>query len=175
MAITVGNQTNVCSNPAKGLVHFEENNLCYNYKTNQWTRIPGYSGISYFSINGETSSIGLVRFSSGSVDLQEQFYSDSQALSATVQIGLTDFNPGGRTFISGVRPLVSGGTVTVFVSWNDNIGDSIASSGSESPNSRSGIVNFRREGRYMSFAVQVSGGFETIIGADLDFEPVGKV
>jgi hypothetical protein len=43
------------------------------------------------------------------------------------------------------------------------------------PNSRTGIADFRDEARYHKIKVKVSGGFTTIMGADVEFTPAGKV
>lgn len=164
----------VVSNQGQGLVFFDGSDLAYNFKTNQWTSVPAYNGLRMFTINDSSSIIGLVRFSSGSVDLQSQS-SSGVAQTATITTGAVDANQGGRTVVTGVRPLANGGTHTVRVGVQDNVGDAVTWSTSTSPNSRTGMANFRAEGRYVRIENTITGGFTTAMGADIEFSPRGKV
>lgn len=167
-------QTNIVSNAARGLIFFEGEELCYNYKTNQWTKIPAYDTYGMFSVYDNTKDIGLVVYSSGSVDLQEQDHTGVEQ-DAVISTGAVDLNPGGRCVVNGVRPLVNGGSPTVQVGTQDFISDSANWSTATSVNSRTGMANFRSEGRYVRASISISGGFNQIIGADIDFAPQGKV
>lgn len=167
-------QTNIVANPSRSLVFFEGEELCYNYKTNQWSRIPAYNGYGMFGVDNNTSDIGLIVYSSGSVDVQEQVISDV-AQDATVSTGAVDPNPGGRTVVTGVRPLVNGGSPTVQVGSQDAVSDTADWTSATSVNSRTQVAPFRKEGRYVRVSVSVSGGFNHIFGADVEFSPRGKV
>ena len=79
-------QTNLVKNEARGLIFFEEDNLCYNYKTNQWTEITGWGSVGMFSVDNASADIGLVIYSSGSVALQTQTTSYPQQ-TATIVTG----------------------------------------------------------------------------------------
>lgn len=118
MALAAVKQTNIVANRARNLIFFETEELCYNYKTGQWTVIPAYDGLGMYTINNKDSDIGLVRYSSGSVDLQEQLTS-YVTQDATITTGERDINEGGRALVTGVRPLISGGDAKVVVSHRD--------------------------------------------------------
>ena len=172
-------QTNVVANKARHLVFFEEDSLCYNYATGQWSYIAAYAGYGMFSVNSKTADIGLVVYSSGSVDLQTQTTSDI-AQTALLTTGAKDFNQGGRTLVNGVRPLGNGGTYAVRVGTQDSIGGTITYSTGTAVNSRSGFANFRNaanvaEGRYIRQEVTITGGFTDFLGADIDYFQSGDV
>lgn len=167
-------QQNIAVNKARHLIFFEGSDVCYNYKTGQWTAVPAYTGLGVFGINEKEGDIGLVRFSSGSVDLQTQATA-GPAQDAKLTTGATDANPEGRSVVQGVRPLVNGGTLSVRVGVQEDIGDAVTWSTATSVNSRSNMANFRSEGRYVRGEVTITGGFTTALGADIDVRPAGKV
>jgi hypothetical protein len=174
MALGVTKQTNIAVNKSRHLVFFEGTELCYNYKTGQWSEIPAYDGLGMFSVNRKVADIGLVIFSSGSVSLQPQLntYVPQTALLTT---GATDPFEGGRGIIDGVRPIANGGTYAVRAGVQDNIDDAVTWSASTSVNTRSNMANMRSEGRYVRVEITISGGFETFNGADVAFIPQGLV
>lgn len=165
-------QTNIVSNASRGLLFFEGEELCYNYKTGQWSRIPAYDTYGMFTTDNNDYDIGLVVYSSGSVDLQEQQLTDV-AQTATMSTGAIDPNLSGRSFFKGVRPLVNGGTVTVQVGTQDSLTETTDWSTATSVNSRSGVAPFRKEGRYGRVSLTVTGGFNQIVGADVDVVAAG--
>ncbi len=167
-------QTNIVSNVSRSLIFFEESGLCYNYKTGQWSRVPAYGSLGMYTVNDNALDIGLVRYSSGSVDLQEQALTDV-AQNATLSTGAVDLNKGGRVVVNGVRPLANGGTYTVQVGSQDSVTESADWSSAMSVNSRTGMAPFRKEGRYARVSVAITGGFNQILGVDVDFNPQGKV
>ena len=167
-------QTNIAANPARGLIFFEGQELCYNYKTQQWTRVPAYDTYGMFSVNSNNYDIGLVVFSSGSVELQEQQLTDV-AQDATLSTGAVDLSSGERSMVTGVRPRWNGdGTITVQVGSQDTISESTDWTTATSVNSRSNIAAFRKEGLYLRGSVTVTGGFNQLVGLDVDFTPSGK-
>lgn len=174
MALATVKQQNIAVNRARNLIFFEGTELCYNYKTGQWTDCPAYLDIAFYSINSKNHDIGTVIFSSGSVALQPQSVS-YPAPAAVITTGASDLNPGGRSFVSGVRPRVNGGTYAVRVGVQDNIDDTVTWSTSTSVNTRSGMANFRSEGRYVRSELTITGGFDTAIGIDFDFTEQGRV
>lgn len=167
-------QTNIVANPSRGIIVFEGEELCYNYKSNQWTRIPAYDTYGMYSVDNNDYDIGLVVYSAGSVDLQEQ--TETHVVqTASIDTGAIDLNPEGRCIVTSVRPLLSGGTPTVQVGVQDNVSDTANWSAATSINSRTGAANFRSEGRYVRVSVTVSDDFNYIIGADVEFSPAGRV
>ena len=172
-----GKQTNICVNEARKLLFFEGQELAYNYRTGQWTAVPAYDGLGMYSLRGatgENATIGLVQFSGLNLDLSAPTTSDVPQ-EAVLTTGSTDPNPGGRSVVKGVRPLVNGGTYSVRVGSQDYLGDDIFWSPYESINSRTRMANFREEGRYLRTEITISGGFTAAQGADLEIEPQGRV
>lgn len=167
-------QTNIVANPDRGLVFFEGEELCYNYQTGQWSSVSAYDGYGMYSISDHDSDIGLVVYSAGSVDLQTQLKSHV-AQTACIATGANELNPGGRAFVSAIKPLVNGGTLSVQAGYKSAVTDSITWTDAASVNSRTGAANFRAEGRYLAARVEVSGGFNTILGAEVEFTPSGTV
>ena len=174
MALGVTKQANIAVNKARHLIFFEGTELCYNYKTQQWSEIPAYDGLGMFSTNSRSHDIGLVIFSSGSVDLQEQSISYA-AQDAKLTTAAKDLNTGGRCVVQGVRPRGNGGTFAVRVGTQDDIEAAVTWSASASVNARSNMANFRSEGRYVRAEITITGGFTAFFGADIDFEPQGLV
>lgn len=176
MAVTLEatKQQNIAVNRARHLIFFEGSEVCYNYKTGQWTSVPAYADTGVFSVNNKSVSVGLVRFSSGSVDLQEQSI-NMVPQTCTLTTGAIDINQGGRAIVNGVRPITNGGTRKVRIGVQDQVGDTVSWSSSQSINSRTNMANFRSEGRYIRMEVTLSDGFTTAMAADVDFAPQGRV
>lgn len=186
MALQATTEVLVTSNKSRNLVFFpgglsaaDDSVICFNYKTGQWTSCSDYDGIGTFSVNKKTRDIGLVRFSSGSVDLQEQFTTYPES-TGTIESASRDVFPGARAVIDGVRPIVGSGTVAVRVGTQDLISDSVTYSTGTSVNSRSGMSNFRdasnpAEGRYLRVEFSLSGTWDQVLGADVDLSDAGRV
>lgn len=176
MAVTLSatKQQNIAVNKARHLIFFEGSDVCYNYKTQQWTAVPAYTGLGMYTINSKAGDIGLVVFNAGSVDMQFQSV-NSAAQDAKITTGAVDINQGGRVVVNGFRPLVNGGTYSVRIGVQDDVGDSVTWSSATAVNSRTNMANFRSEGRYVRGELTITGGFTTAIGADIEFTPQGKV
>lgn len=116
-------QNNVAANPNIDCVFFEEHNLCFNYKTQQWSRQSAYEGDVYYPINKTNGSIGRIVYSGTAVELQVGDSGDKQT--GIVQTGDADLNEGGRGVVTGVRPIVNGGTAYVRVGFRDLISPTV--------------------------------------------------
>jgi hypothetical protein len=95
------------------------------------------------------------------------------SLDATFEIGEQDQNPFGRVFIRGARPLVTGSptSVTVALATRDSQDNASRSFGSAvSRTTRTGVCDFRVQGKFVSARVQVVGGFDRAIGLGFDAE-----
>jgi hypothetical protein len=167
-------QTNAVSNKSRGVVLFEGQELCYNYKTDQWTTIPAYDGLGMYSVYDPDALIGLIRFSGTAVDVQKQ-NNTGVAQTAVLETAETDPNTGGRTVLNGIRPLVNGGTVTVRSGVRNDLNTTVSYSTVTSLNSRTGFANMRSEGKYHRAEITIADGFTSALGADVDFTPAGKV
>jgi len=174
MALGQVKQQNIGVNKARHLIFFEGSETCYNYKTQQWTQIPAYQALGFYSVSSKAGSIGLVRLSSGSVDLQFQL-NTFVAQTALLTTGAPNINQGGRAVVNGVRPIVNGGTYSLRVGVQDDIDDAVSFSAATVINTRSNTANFRSEGRYHRAELTITGGFTTANGVDVDFTAAGLV
>ena len=112
-------QENLAVNTNKSQVYWEdsESPLCYNYKTDQWSRLPAYVGIGMYSVLSGVN-IGLARVSGTAVDLQQPTTLDP-ASTAVITTGESTFNDGFRRMITGVRPLLTGADANVSIKYRD--------------------------------------------------------
>lgn len=172
------NQQNVCVNEAISCVFFASRSLCYNYKTDQWSRIPFYAGLNYFNLNSETGIIGRVADLTTLAGLTD---GDGGVDAISIlETSAREPNPGGRGVIESVRPISNGGTHSVFVGIQDFAGDSVSFVTGTSLNSRSRESHFRGnlnvpEGRYVRVRDTITDGFDTAIGAYIEAFPQGEV
>ena len=157
-------------NVALGLIFFS-NYLVYNYKTGQWTRTDANDPV--LSINDKDGVIAYWTAANGATYTYTT--EGGTPKEATIATAATDINKGGRSVINGIRPLANGGTFAVRIGVQDDLSDSVTWVTASSVNSRTGFANARAEGRYLRGEVKISGGFETALGADVDFKPTGKV
>ncbi|MHC4988924.1 MAG: hypothetical protein ACYTFX_10595 [Planctomycetota bacterium] len=167
-------QQNIAANPDRHLIFFEGSELAFNYKTGQWSRVPAYDTYGMYTIFSKDQDIGLVVYSSGSVDLQEQQTSDPEQ-TATLATAAIEPNQGGRCVVTGVRPYANGGTTTVQVGSKDTPSETINWSTTYSLNSRTGMATLRKEGRYVSAQFNITGSLNQIFGADIEFNVSGNV
>lgn len=171
-------QQNVVANKAINCVFFESQNLCYNFKTGQWSRIPAYDGLSLVSID---STAGIVGVAIGTATGGILYDHDGGVVqTATITTGETDLNQGGRAIIDGIKPIINGGTVSSRVGVRDAVSDAVTWCTGTSVNARSGKIHYRNasnppEGHYQRAEFTIAGGFTTAQGADVDFEPTGEV
>lgn len=171
-------QQNVCVNEAIDSVFFESQNLCYNYKTGQWSRIPANDGYSYFNLNSTDGVIGRVVPLTTLAGLSSGTGGTIQT--ATITSSAREPNPGGRGVLEAVRPVSNGGTHAIRVGIQDFAGDTVSWVTGTALNSRSRASNFRGnantpEGRYIRVEDTITGGFESAVGAYIDAFPQGEV
>jgi hypothetical protein len=92
---------------------------------------------------------------------------------ATFETGEQDQNPFGRVFIRGVRPLLTGNptAVTVSLSVRDSQDNASRTFGTDTVRTtRTGVCDFRQQGKFVSARLKVSGGFDRVIGLGFDAE-----
>ena len=172
-----GNNANkkegVAVNISRNLAFFESQNLVYNWLTRQWSRVPALDGRAFYDLDDKADVIGQ------SVLVAESGYSQTSAggtaQAAEIETGDADLTQGETTYVGGVRPLVDGGTWSVRVGSRPNLSTTISWSTATSVTERTGLHDFREEGRYQRIELTNSDGFETLMGADIDAEPAGKV
>jgi hypothetical protein len=158
-------------NPAIKTVFFT-NNVAFNYKTGQWFRVPGITPAC--SIDHESHIIGQFRNGSG-VSTLLLGSSGGANLTATITTNDSDLNLGGTTFVQAVRPLIDGGTWNVRVGSRIDLSTAISWSTSTPVTARTGLHDFRADGRFQRYEFTNTDGFNTAIGADVDHEPSGQI
>lgn len=95
------------------------------------------------------------------------------ALVARLETSEFDAAPFGYVFVRGARPLVTGNpsglTVALSVrTAQDNAGRSFGTATSRT--TRTGICDFRKQGRFISAQVDITGGFDRAMGLQIDME-----
>jgi len=175
-------QKNVVVNAATNTVFFQDQALCYNYKTGQWSRLSSASGKRFFGVNNSARLLGTIENTGLSVMVQDSSTAlSASAVTATVVTGDFELNPGGRALVDGVRPLTDGASLaSVRIGVKSLLSDTINWSTGTSINSRTGMSNFRAgdnvaEGRYHRSEFVFTGGFTTVSGADFEFSAEGGV
>lgn len=167
-----GRQTNIALNRDRDLAFFEGEDICFNYKTGQWTAVPAYDGLQYYGVDRKGTTLGLIRESSGSYQFQEQTTS-GVAQAVVLETGDTDLNPTGRAFVKAVRPIHDGGTASVRIGYRDNLTDAVSYTTATAINSRTRQADFRNDARYHRVELTITGTAETVMGYEVEFEPSG--
>jgi len=174
-------QKNVVVNPSITTVFFEDQALAYNYKTQQWTRLPASSGKRFFAVQDSDRVLGTIEDSSFSLHVQDSQVTGAAGATLTMVTGEFNLNVGGRAIVDAVRPAQGDGFVSLIrVGVKDQESDSVAWSTGSAINSRSGQSNFRAaavpaEGRYHRLEMRYSDGVTTVAGAEFSFVPAGKI
>lgn len=174
-------QKNVVVNPAIDTVFFQSKSLAYNYKTNQWSRLPSADGKRFFQVFESDKVLGTIQDSSFALMVQSSSSSGAAPATATVVTGDFELNPSGRAIVDAARPITDGASVSsVKIGVKDLPSSSVTWATGTALNSRTGMSNFRGgankpEGRYHRAEFIFTGGFTTITGADFEFFPAGKL
>ena len=95
------------------------------------------------------------------------------SLDATFETGEQDQNPFGRIFIRGVRPLLTGSPsgVSVALAVRDTQDNASRTFGAPTTRTaRTGVCDFRQQGRFVSARLSVNGGFDRVMGLGFDAE-----
>ena len=77
-------QKNVVVNPAIDTVFFQSKSLAYNYKTNQWSRLPSAEGKRFFQVFESDKVLGTIQDSSFALMVQDSDSSGAAPATATV-------------------------------------------------------------------------------------------
>jgi hypothetical protein len=172
-------QKNVCANAKLGIVFFHSQNLAYNWKTDQWSRVPALSGAaSIYSLDTDEGIIGQVITSNNSFQITDS--SGKAAATATVETGDFNLNPGGRAVLDGIRPINETIFVpTITVGVRDSLDFNPTTCTGSSIDARSGMSHFRgganvAEGRYHNAKLVYAQGFTSVAGVEIDFKAAGK-
>jgi len=94
------------------------------------------------------------------------------SLVGTIETGDLELAPGGRSFVSGVRPLVDAVDATVQIAAMPRR-NSPVSFGRVSPQDDDGSCPTRVDGRYHRLRVNLPSGWDNAVGVDVEFRPSG--
>jgi hypothetical protein len=103
---------------------------------------------------------------------------NGSSLSAVFETGERDENPFGYLFIRGIRPLVTGSPtgVSVSIATRNTLDNASRTFGTDvTRTSRTGVCDFRTQGRYVSSRLTLAGGFERAMGLGFDVEAGDQV
>lgn len=94
------------------------------------------------------------------------------SLDALLETGESTPNPFGYTFIRGIRPLVTGQptAITVQIGVRDNQDNSRTYTNEGARNSRTGVCEFRQNGKFLTARLNIRGGFDHAMGLGVDSE-----
>jgi hypothetical protein len=98
---------------------------------------------------------------------------NGSSLEATFETGERDETPFGFLFVRGVRPLLTGNPTAVTVALSTRNTQDNASRTFGTPatrTTRTGVCDFRTQGRFISSRLTVAGGFDRVIGLGFDVE-----
>jgi hypothetical protein len=96
-----------------------------------------------------------------------------EAAVARFETGESDVNPFGFAMVRGVRPLVTGDPTAVTVALSSRTSQDMESRAfgtAIARTTRTGVCDFRTEGRYLSARTEITGGFDRAIGLGVDIE-----
>lgn len=96
---------------------------------------------------------------------------------AIIETGEFEGNPGGRTFIDGVKPHIeSSGTapsITVAIGYRDSLDTAPSYSSESTANSATGFANMRIDAKYLRIRETITGNFEKAPGLVFNARPSG--
>lgn len=96
------------------------------------------------------------------------------ALTAVIETPEAQINPGRRSIVKSVTPLVTGGgAVSIEIGTRSKMTDSVSWTGATTVNSE-GEAHLFADGRYHRARVTITGGFEQAFGIDADAVATGK-
>jgi len=117
-------------------------------------------------VPGLSSQSKLLGFSSGNNSILGVFQATAGA--ATLETSEFEINPGGRGFLSGIKPNVESTStapaISVRVGYRDDLGTSSTYTATTTPLTRTGMANFRVDAKYAKAEVQIVGNFDKTKG-----------
>lgn len=197
-AIDFANKCIVWAYPGPSNTDGEPNSLLiYNYEEKRWTHaeddceviVTGTTvAISLDDLDELFSSIDIVTPSldsgqwAGGNDLVLGFDADYKlgafsgtAGTAVIESQEIEPNPGGRTFVAGIKPHVLGSpdTVSVALGTRDNLSDSPSYTSDVEPTTRTGFADFRNDSKYLRARVTIDGSFDSAVGFEGQYTASG--
>jgi hypothetical protein len=95
--------------------------------------------------------------------------------SATIDGPEVELNPGGYSFVQGVKPLVTGTspTFTTALGVRDSLGSSVSYGSATTATARTGFSDFRSTARYHRSRLVITGSFKEAVGVEYQVTPAG--
>lgn len=175
---SIYNQQAVVVNKSLNLVFFQSAAICYNYKTDQWTELSAYSFFNYVGLDDVNGFLGMSHApATGGVLFDHNGGADS---TGSIHTAFLKLNPFGRSYIDGVKPLVSnGGAITTTVTSKNGIDGLTSSATGSAVNSFTGYQHFSSSvsypwGEYSRIQVNVADDFDTMIGVEIEYHAASE-
>ncbi len=94
------------------------------------------------------------------------------SLDALLETGESAPNPFGYTFVRGIRPLVAGQptAITLQIGKRSNQDESRTYTNETSRTARTGVCDFRENGKFLTARLNIRGGFDKAMGLGVDSE-----
>lgn len=155
-------------------------NLCYNYKTDQWSILNVYQDVEVHGLYGVTDKddmIGAVLIgNSNSVDLQTS--NGGTAQSSRIETAVVELNPGRRALLDSIRIHNAASITSVNTGCYDYIGDTPTNVAS-TLNARTNVRHFLRDsngvsGRFHDVDVVLEGDYSGLSSFEIEYFIEGK-
>lgn len=93
---------------------------------------------------------------------------------AIIETGEVEGNENGRTYLSGIKPLVDTSSVTVAVGTRSDQASAVTYTSEVTPTTRTGIADFRSDAKYHRVRLTITGTFTAALGIQPIFRTAGK-
>lgn len=151
--------------------------LAYNYEAQKFSRCSQELTLLLSDPQADpTTNLSFVAFDTSFVG--KRF--TGSAGTAKLTTGEFELNPGARTFVQGIKPLVSwptGVTVNETVALgtrNDQDADNVTFTSESTPNARTRFAGFRSDARYHRARLTLTGSFDEAMGLEIQAVPSGS-
>lgn len=150
--------------------------IVYNVPTARFTRatVAGHYALMDFAQNLGVSN--RIYLHCVDANRQLQFFAGAPS-AATLTTGEVEGNPGGYSYVSGVKPVidVTANAVTIAMGTRNDSLSSPSFTSEITVNSRSSFCDFRSEARYHRARVTIAGTFNSAQGLHVNASPSGQL
>lgn len=173
-----------CSNLGAGAAN-NQSALCFHIDTGRWSKIEianSDSTSNYISgIAKKAATYNALPSPPIAYNTSKNAgrHSASTLSNATITTNFMDLNPGGKTYVSGVKPLLSGatmGSASVALQSLNDLGDTttLNTTTNNVPNSSTGFAEFRETYRYHKIRTNYTDPFSNAPGLEVRSRPAGN-
>lgn len=146
--------------------------FCFNIDRDRWTSADQIMR-TFIEPSVSLSTDGLYAFNSSNVLCKF----NGAPGTATITTGDLELNPGGRAFVSGIKPNIeSSGTApvtTVRLGSRSDLGTAPSFTATTVPTTRTGFADFRVDAKYHRAETQIVGNFDKATGVEFNAVPTG--